>query len=535
MNRQSYDVIIVGAGTAGLACAITAAGLGLRTVVVEKSRFVGTGTSVSAGLIWIGANHLSSRAGEVDTTAEVVHYLQYVGAMGIDQARMQAFVREAPRALRFFEAAGIPFHVTGYSDQYYGVAPGAKARGRVIETNPIAAEEMGDCDIDVARPSSELYRLGSAWTINRDNADVEPTDGRALKGRASNRTDIRAAGPGLMSWLLKIANQRGVAICTDDRVDRLEIDAGRVSGVRVSSGSAIEARCGVVIASGGYESNPRLTWDLEGLPGWRSMFPPAISGDGLVIACEVGAAMKVVPNSLSIFLGFRPPSDICGEDEPCHLAGIKELLLPHTIVVNRDGNRFADETFFQAMVPALRTFDVRARTMRNLPCFLIFDQQFATSCSFWKSPAGHPVPKWVPRARSLKGLAAQLGIDSASLQTTIRCFNNHARFGRDPQFGRGESSWGVGYLGGAATLGTIERPPFYGVELCPTGLSSAGLSCNASAQVLDLRGRLIPGLFAIGNAAARTETGSGYQAGFSLGSALTFGFIAGRQLNRTMG
>ena len=80
------------------------------------------------------------------------------------------------------------------------------------------------------------------------------------------------------------------------------------------------------------------------------------------------------------------------------------------------------------------------------------------------------------------------------------------------------------------TLGTIAEPPFHGIRLHPTALSSAGLRADASARVIHVRGHPIAGLYAVGNVAARSETGSGYQTGFSLTSALTFGLIAARHL-----
>jgi hypothetical protein len=63
------------------------------------------------------------------------------------------------------------------------------------------------------------------------------------------------------------------------------------------------------------------------------------------------------------------------EEEPqTHLAGIIELCSPHTIVVNQAGKRFADESYFQGMLPALRHFDPARHCYPNLPCYLIFDQ-----------------------------------------------------------------------------------------------------------------------------------------------------------------
>ena len=77
-----------------------------------------------------------------------------------------------------------------------------------------------------------------------------------------------------------------------------------------------------------------------------------------------------------------------------------------------------------------------------------------------------------------------------------------------------------------ATLGAIATPPFYGIELHPSSLSSAGLLVNAAAQVLSQRRKPVPGLYALGNTAAHTEFGAGYQAGYSLASSMTFAYLA---------
>ena len=80
------------------------------------------------------------------------------------------------------------------------------------------------------------------------------------------------------------------------------------------------------------------------------------------------------------------------------------------------------------------------------------------------------------------------------------------------------------------SLGTLRIPPFYGVQLHPSAFASAGLLTNASAQVINQRQTPIAGLYAAGNNSAHTEYGVGYQAGFSLGSAMTFGYLAARHM-----
>jgi hypothetical protein len=128
-------------------------------------------------------------------------------------------------------------------------------------------------------------------------------------------------------------------------------------------------------------------------------------------------------------------------------------------------------------------------------------------------------------------LAATLGIDSEGLGGTVTRFNEFARNGIDEDFHRGERKWRLASSppGRRANgrLGTIEQPPFYGLELHPSlGTSSAGLLTNRHAQVLHQRRYPIPGLYASGVAAARTELGAGYQAGLNLASAMTFSWLA---------
>ena len=84
--------------------------------------------------------------------------------------------------------------------------------------------------------------------------------------------------------------------------------------------------------------------------------------------------------------------------------------------------------------------------------------------------------------------------------------------------------------GGNNSLGTVEQPPFYGIELHPAGGSSVGLLTDASGRVIHQRRYPIPGLYVSGNTAAATEQGIGYQAGLSLAAAMTFSYLAVRHM-----
>lgn len=522
---SDVDVIILGGGCAGLCTAIAARRLGLDVLLLEAADQLGGGSAHSSGFLWVGDNHLHRAAGGADSPEAVRAYLRHVAAGGADAERLEAFATESPGALRFFEAAGIPFRVSPRID-HYGMAPGAMAGGRILDTPPFDAHALGAWEERLVTPASPLHRLGGSEAVALGGANRNASWEEAARLQRESPGQ-RGMGAGLVAWLSWAALREGVAIRTSSTAQHLLQEGARIVGIVTPDGETLRARRGVVLASGGYESNPELVGRFEALPGWQSMFPEGLRGDGMVLAQEQGAAVHVIGNNLSVFLGFRNP-----EQDPalCRLSGTQELTAPHTIVVNREGRRFADESFFQAVAPHLRSFDPRRAVQPNLPCYLIFDAQYGRAQSFAGRPPGAEIPDWVTRAPSAEALAAQLAIAPEGLAATLARFNADARAGEDREFQRGATPWGLARLGPAATLGPIEQPPFFGIELHPTALASAGLLADRLARVMHVRGHPILGLYAAGNAAARTETGAGYQTGYSLASGMTFGLLAARHM-----
>src|SRR5712671_147465 len=537
---ETYDVVVIGSGIAGVSTALAAREAGLRPVLLEKADKLGGGTSFSVGGIWIGCNHLMLAAGYKDTRDDVLSYMRFVGAEETDDERLLAYVDRGPEALKFFEDLGVRFRISrGLTDHYFGVAPGSVAEGRCLNTDFIAATDLGEWQDSILAPrdtpievnSEELFNWGGIANINNWPKDV-------LEER--RRKKIRTRGVGVITHFVKQLLARGITIKLGTRAISLATDSGRVVGVVTDKGSFAATR-GVMLACGAYESNPAMAQAYEGLPGFLSMFPPTIDGDGMVMGAELGAQTRTIRNNLAVFLGFNIPGKHPGEESLFRIVGISEMFCPHTIVVNRDGARFADETYFQNMVPSLRHYDVKKHRHTNLPCYLIFDQQYIDGFSFIDAPRGSEVPPWVSRANSIEELAGKLKINAAGLATTVARFNGFARNGVDEDFRRGEATWCLAkkdvwkptradetYI--SPTLGTLRIPPFYGVELHPSAFASGGLVANACAQVINQRGLPIPGLYAAGNNAVHTEYGVGYQAGFSLGSGMTFGYLAARHM-----
>ena len=338
--------------------------------------------------------------------------------------------------------------------------PPISANGRI----PILAPR--DTPIEVN--SEELFKWGGIANINNWPKDV-------LEER--RRKKIRTRGVGVITHFVKQLLARGVTIKRGTRAISLATENGRVTGVVTDKGRFAATR-GVMLACGAYESNPAMAQAYEGLPGFLSMFPPTIDGDGMIMGAELGARIRTIRNNLAVFLGFNIPGKHPGEEPLFRIVGISEMFCPHTIVVNRAGARFADETYFQNMVPSLRHYDVKKHRHANLPCYLIFDQQYIDGFSFIDAPRGSEVPPWVSRANSIEELAGKLEINAAGLATTVARFNGFARNGVDEDFRRGEAAWCLAkkdvwkptradetYV--SPTLGTLRIPPFYGVELHP--------------------------------------------------------------------
>ena len=504
---------------------------GLRPLLIEKADLIGGTTSDSYGLIWVGGNHLMQRAGEIDTREDIIRYMTFLGGGELSEDRVLALVDRSPEVLAYYESCGIPFRkMSGIVDHYLGVAAGARGPGRTLEAELISGFELGAWRDKVRTPKDAPYFVTAeeqyAWGgINR----YSTWDQDLVRQRRDK--DMRGKGVGLVTHFVKALLARGVPIRLGAAVHNLTVEGDRVTGVRMSDGTELKARKGVVLATGGYEWNADLMADFDPIPGLQPLSPRSSTGDGLIMGAEIGAAIRRIQNNLSLMLGFY-----LTPDEPSHepiqcMAGISEMCSPHTLVVNKAGQRFADESYFQSVVPALRKFDTLRHAYANLPCFLIFDQQFAKSYSLAHLPVGAAVPASVARADTIQGLAAKLGIDTLGLDRTVERFNGFAAAGADEDFQRGALRWRLADRSAEGrknpSLGALDRPPFYGLELRPSlGTTSAGLLTNAQGQVLHQRRHPIAGLYASGVVAARNEIGAGYQAGINLASGMTFSYLA---------
>ncbi|MCW2986968.1 MAG: FAD-binding protein [Conexibacter sp.] len=533
MGTVPADVVVVGSGIAGLATALAAHELGLRPVLLEKGDLLGGQTAHSWGMLWVAGTALAAAAGHEDDAERATAYLRFIGGGAQDEDRMRSFLEHGPEAVRFFAEAGVPLRlVPGVTDHYFDFAPGSAESGRLLETALVGGARLGPWAELIHRPPGE-FRLAASEMIAWGGLNSTPRWDPELLARR-RAADTRGLGHGLVAAFVAALHDRGVPIHLGAEASRLLTCGGRVHGVQLADGRRFQDALGVVLATGGYDSDPGRRSSLDGLPGQVSMSPPSVTGDGLVMAAELGGDIRRLPDNLLVLLGFELSAQEAGVRHPTWwAAGEVEAASEHAIIVNDAGRRFGNEAHFQYLVPKLRDFDPIRRRHRNLPCFLIFDEQYTQRFTFAGRPPGAPIPEWVARADTPAELAVKLGVDAAGLVATLADFNPHAADGVDPVFQRGEERWRLAAPSGegpGVRLAPVDTPPFYGVRLHPTFGPSAGLAADRDGRVLDVRGAPMPGLYACGNAAASTEFGIGYQAGMTLSSGLVFGLLAARHI-----
>ena len=185
------------------------------------------------------------------------------------------------------------------------------------------------------------------------------------------------------------------------------------------------------------------------------------------------------------------------------------------------------------MVKPLWHVDENTLEYANLPAWFIIDQQYHENYVFQTIMPGDTVPPWVDQADTLEGLADKVGINAEGFKATVSRFNQFALEGVDYDFQRGKSLfdqyWGDKDHEPNPCLGTIEKPPFYAFQAHVGCLGTkGGPKTNTKGQVLHLNGELIPGLYAAGNAMAGVSGPCYWGGGGTLGPALTFGYICGK-------
>jgi 3-oxosteroid 1-dehydrogenase len=534
------DFVSVGSGCGGLTAAISAHDHGASALVLERTGQVGGVTAFSLGEVWVPGNHHAAALGIEDSPASGQRYVQSLSMGYADPGLMLNQAIHAPVVLKWLEDhVGLRMMVIrDCPDYYYGTSNDSVAEGRLLEAEPFDAAELGEWQDRTRVSPHVLYGLthedifGMGGSCNILKWDFAKMGERLAK-------DERCLGPALVGYLVKGALDRGIAMRTGVNVEELIVDdAGRVIGLRASEDGRdlfVKANKGVLLAVSSYERNPVFARTIGMQLDVQSVIMPEIDGAHFRLAGPAGARVARVPDVT--MLGFRIPGEELQEGVPMWRNAMAFAGLPHSIVVNRSGKRFANEAFYRSLYFATDAIDGNTQTHPNLPAWLVIDAQARAKYPFASIMPGEDLPPETGvRADTLAELAAMTGIDRAGLEATVARFNSYCDAGEDPEFHRGKSYWGA-YMSGDRfhkpnpNLGRIEQGPYYAVELsrlASSGIAAAGIVADEHARAVGWDGQPIEGLYVAGNSAARLDMGALMQSGMSNARGLTQGWLAGR-------
>ena len=497
--HRSADVVVVGAGVSGLACACAARDTGASVIMVEENFDIGGRGIMSGGSIQLGGGHsLQKKYGTVDSAdmifADWTRH-DHPASRYSDRDIVRKFADENAATFEFLLAHGVQF--TGREEAGGGASTNA---GRTYQT--------------------------VEWHI--PSQVIAPHRGRN--------------GSGLVRRLEESARKSGVEILLKHSMTsiiRENPKSGRVLGITVrSNGNTInvQARKGVYVGTGGNSGNvnfrrtfdPRLTEEYQ-----QACAPYARqSGDAELMSMAIGAALwatalqtsesgAAITKTAHIGCQWGYGSLVFETDSPIfHLARATGLTVANwqdVIMVNQVGKRFWSETdgSYKFIAAAMAYNGDPDKLNGGGPIWAIFDSD-AVARERWNPKPPNVDPLYFASGATLKELAANINnpyqkrpMPGTVLQETVERYNSFVTSGTDTDFKKPKPMY------------KIEKPPFYAAWATPILHDSlTGLRVNTDQQVIDIHGQVIPGLYCGGES-------MGGLAQHGLGRDLVSGRIAG--------
>jgi succinate dehydrogenase/fumarate reductase flavoprotein subunit len=546
-NENVFDLVVVGSGAAGLTAAVVAAQRGLSVLVVEKAPLVGGTTARSGSGAWIPNNPHMAPSGFSDSVEQADIYLRALMGKYYDAQKIGAYLRHAPDMVRFLEAHSEMRFENWYSSDYEPWHPGA-ARGRSIGAVTFDGRRLGK-HLPFVAPGldtltifggmqvayADVAHFGTALRSPRAFAYTAAKVARYIADRVVHgRTTRLVGGNALVARLLLSALEKGVTLWRSAPMVRLVADDAGVQGAVVARDGkvvAVTARRGVVLATGGYGGNDAMRRAFLPLAdaGW-SLQPETNTGDGIQAGSRAGGNVVGDNAANGIWAAISAMKDAHGR-RVLYPHVFRDRAFPGFLMVDKAGRRFVNEgASYQALGNVMIEKDIRS-------AWLICNHAALRTYGM-----GHVKPMPLPyksfirngylkTAATIPVLAERLGIDPATLGATVERFNRYARNGVDPDFHKGGDGYSAEQGDPTHTpnpaVGPVAPGPFYAIELVPGEFSTInGLETDASARVLGVDGRCVPGLYAVGVDANSVFRGTYPGSGASIGPGMTFGYVA---------
>lgn len=519
---QMTDVVVIGSDPGALTAAIACRQAGCEVLVIEPGPRLGARAASGSGQLWLPA-----REGMDDDYASARDYFDRVVGDGDEASsapRRHGFLTGTGPLANWLAELGIRLHADRVGD-HYPLLPGGMTSQRVVvpqatETSVIGQLAQVVPDGAPADPYSRVDRLENA--------------ARAV-GAAARGRRIAQGGAALVVGLLAACQRLQVNIWWDAPTLRLLTErgkdpaAGRVVGVEVRRAARpvrVLAGRGVIIAQGGFEGDAAARREFlpsPSRPAWTLGEPRSEGVRQLEWAAELGLELAGMGNAW-----WRPgiwyPGGPVWDAE-------QELAAPHGFVVDAGGHRFANEAgpgndFCRALYRRVRELGPES------VAWLVIDSEHRRRYRLGglapgRVPRGAEKAGLVVSARTLPELAWKIKVDAAGLQASADRFDQLAGCGVDDDFGRGASpadrARGDRANRPNPCLGAVRSAPFHAVRVVPADQGTkGGLLTDEHGSVLRVDGPM-PGLWAIGSAAASVTGAADPAPGVGLAEAMVAG------------
>jgi hypothetical protein len=588
MIARSVDVVVVGAGVAGLSAATAAAYSGQSVVVIEKSDVIGGTARFANGSIWIPNNDLVLQKGIRHDEGNEVRFIlshcyqtfdpkqRWCGVGKDTYARVGRYVRWSSSVVRDLVKEKVQSFTqldAIFSRYFFSPRDSVAAAARALESKGLPTENLDlgqiarlSWDYQWQNPYNDVPygkhiwaaingRITSRFLLNGLRKHV----GHVLRNLASIRswTSLVDQLPKLIGkfWgfghgLILVEGFRrhlqkvGVEVRTGHSLAHIYVEQGRVSAIEVATGNGgretWEIRNALIVASGCYSQHVELRTHNHAHPIRSSCVVPTNVGDALRILEGYDVQMNLQPGPLLSQSVLQAAIDSRGiSHEPVFF-----IYGDSFFVVDRHGQRVMNEKLNYHARASLHIRDPERELL-----FLIFDRRFKER--YWGLGIGLPFDlRYIIKAGNPEDLRARIhaelqryGVEftlaedfASNLHLTRKAFDGYARDGRDREFGRGDNAYDVlGYpkpdrdnTWPSRTMYPLTGAELYACIYClSTFGTQGGLVCDSASRVLSTNGTPWKNLYAVGTCAASALNGHYPSHGMAIGTGLVFGYLAG--------
>ena len=482
------DVVVVGAGGAGMTAAITAAAEGKSVVILESQSMVG-GNSVRATGGMNAGKTIYQDENEFGESAGVEKTLKTAAEKYADNETITALAKTVSEQWAAYQA-----NPTGYFDSVELMELDTMIGGKGIN-DPELVETLCANSADAIDWLDEhgitLHNVSSfgGASVKRIHRPVN-AEGKTV-----------SVGSYMIPLLQENCEKAGVKMMLDTTATEILTDAnGAAVGVKATGASGetvtVNAKA-VVLASGGFGANLDMVVKYKPeLKGFMTTNAPGIQGQGIEMAQAIGAATVDMDQ-----IQIHPTV------EANTAALITEGLRGDgAILINEEGQRFIDEVGTRDVVSAAEIAQTGSYS------WLVVDQAMVDASSVIQ---GYIKKGYTVTGATYEELGKAMGVDAAAFAETMEKWNGYVEAKNDPDFGR------------TSFANPLNTAPYYAVKVT-AGVhhTMGGLKINANTEVLNEKGEVIPGLFAAGEVTGGVH-GANRLGGNAVADFTVFGRIAG--------